>query len=61
MIKPLGSRWLTAAGDVDAWGAALAALDDGGVDDAGAVARRTWEERYSPAVALGALEAAYRF
>lgn len=61
MIEPLGAEWLVTAASVDAWATALAGLEQAAVDEAGVVARATWTTRYSPAVAVDALEAAYRF
>jgi glycosyltransferase involved in cell wall biosynthesis len=60
MIEPLGSDWLTPPGDVAEWAARLDALGTADVNGAGAMAREQWERHYAPAVALPALEAAYR-
>lgn len=61
MVGALGEKWLTTAGDADAWAAAIGGLAAADVDAAGSAARTTWESRYSPTVALTGLLDAYRF
>ncbi len=60
-LAPAAARVaLPAPGDAAAWSAALHDLrDPAGLDAAGAAARERWSSAFSPAVGLGALEAAY--
>jgi glycosyltransferase involved in cell wall biosynthesis len=61
VVSGLGSNWLAAASDADAWGRRLIRLaDDRAVDVAGALGRRLYEERFSPMLALRNLEDAYQ-
>jgi glycosyltransferase involved in cell wall biosynthesis len=61
MLAPLGGGWLTPAGTVDGWTAALRRLaDDHRVDQASVQARALYERSYTRSAGLAALEAAYR-
>jgi glycosyltransferase involved in cell wall biosynthesis len=61
LFAPGADDLLVKAGDVIALGEGLRQLQDGRfVDDRGRFTRRVYEERYTPVVALHALERAYR-
>jgi glycosyltransferase involved in cell wall biosynthesis len=52
---------LVEVADREAWGEALSRLtDDDAVDDAGSTARNLYEARFTPELALGRLDDAYR-
>jgi glycosyltransferase involved in cell wall biosynthesis len=60
-IRPLGPAWSVSPHTVAAWAKALSRLaDDRFVDAGGLAARRTYEERHSPARGAEALERRYR-
>jgi glycosyltransferase involved in cell wall biosynthesis len=62
LVGALGDGWLAPARDPAALAERLADLaDDASVDQAGAVARRLYEERFAERHNLQALEAAYRY
>jgi glycosyltransferase involved in cell wall biosynthesis len=53
------ARWAI-PGDVETWATALSGLDDDAwVDSAGAAGRAVFEDRYTPAIGLAALQATY--
>jgi glycosyltransferase involved in cell wall biosynthesis len=59
LLRPLGSCWLVPPG-VEAWAAALRTLTDAQlVEQGGRQARATYEQSFTEASALDALEAAY--
>jgi glycosyltransferase involved in cell wall biosynthesis len=60
LLEPLGPAWLARAGEPAAWAAALDRLTDAGqVEWASARARARYEQAFTPAAAIAALEAAY--
>ena len=62
LVGALGDGWLAPSRDPAALAGRLAALtDDAWVDQAGATARRLYEERFAERHNLRALEAAYRY
>jgi glycosyltransferase involved in cell wall biosynthesis len=62
LVGDLGDGWLAPARDPAALAERLAALaDDAAVDQAGAAARRLYEERFAERHNLRALEAVYRY
>lgn len=61
IVRSLDPAWAQTPGDVAAWSAGLARLEDEvEVDRIGALARRRYLERFTPGLALEALEAVYR-
>lgn len=60
LLRPLGSCWLVPPGVEEAWAAALGRLTDARlVEQGGRQARATYEQSFTEASALDALEAAY--
>jgi len=60
LLRPLGSCWLVPPGVEEAWAAALRRLTDARlVEQGGRQARATYEQSFTEASALDALEAAY--
>jgi glycosyltransferase involved in cell wall biosynthesis len=60
LLRPLGPDWLVPPGVEEAWAAALGRLTDPRlVEQAGRRARAVYEQSFTEASALGALEAAY--
>lgn len=61
VVGELGDRWLVDAADPRAWAAALTRLaDDEAVDEAGAMGRLLFEQRYGGKANVSRLEEAYR-
>jgi glycosyltransferase involved in cell wall biosynthesis len=61
LLEPLGPGWLAPAGDPVGWAAALTRLGDAErIGAAGARARARYEQTFTPAAAITALETAYR-
>jgi glycosyltransferase involved in cell wall biosynthesis len=60
LLRPLGSYWLVPPGVEEAWAAALGRLTEARlVEQGGRQARTTYEQSFTEASALDALEAAY--
>jgi glycosyltransferase involved in cell wall biosynthesis len=60
LLEPLGPGWLAPAGEPSGWAAALDRLTDAeGVEQASERARAHYEEAFTPAAAIAALETAY--
>lgn len=61
MLSPLGDRWLLHAGDIESWRTGMHVLHDSpSVDQAGRIARATYDARYTEATALDSIETVYR-
>jgi glycosyltransferase involved in cell wall biosynthesis len=60
LVGGVGDDWLVPARDPAALAGRLAALTDGRVDEAGAAARRRYEQRFTGPHNLRLLEAAYQ-